>query len=314
MAAKSVLNWVIARGIIVGPSKVNFLTYPLDIGNPRDGVPTQVVGWSKAGAQSFMVEWEAKALAFSIRPSPHLLIVGPFGDAKVLCPNGVFEAELKSLPDGPLVHGPLTDARTIGEHIYVSGIHRQLYRRECKSAVSQGTWVRCDSGLVVPSPSNAILGITSVDGFDESEMYAVGWQGEIWHGKPNNWSCIEPFTNLKFERVVCGPNGSVYALGQAGLIAKGRGDKWSVIDQGLTTDNFWGAEWFLDSLWLCTRRKLYRLHVDDTLTEVTTGLPNGADFGWLSSDEEQLWSFGGTTLMYSFDGVSWSQVVLETSS
>lgn len=307
----SVVNWSISRGTIVGPGKVNFLTFPRNVGDPRRGIPTQVVGWSGQGAQNFMVEWEAKAICYAPHPSPHLVVVGPFGDAKILSPAGISDASLSALPDGPLVHGPLTEARFIGEHLYVSGIHRQIYRRESGQKVTEGTWMRCDAGLLVPQPSDAVLGITSLDGFSEAEIYAVGWQGEIWFGRPNSWSRVEPFTNLKFERVVCAPNGTVYAVGQAGLIASGRGSSWSLVDQSVTTDNFWGCAWFLDRLWFCSHSRLYVLDGGDMIVEVREGIPDGATFGWLAADNQQLWSFGNSTLMYSSNGRQWQQVILE---
>lgn len=308
----STINWAMTRGVVVGNHRINLLTFPLGMAGQGAEVPTQLVGWSPNGAQSLLFELEAKTLCFVPRPNPHLLVVSPFGKVKVIGPGGVSDAPLV-MANGPLERGPLLDARFVGKHAYVAGMHRQLYRREISDS-GTADWVRCDGGLVLPSPSAEVVGLCSVDGFDEDEMYAVGWQGEVWTGRPGSWQSVPPLTNLKLERVLCAPDGRVYAVGQAGLLLKGRGMSWSVLPNEVTTDGFWGCTWYRDRLWLCTRKRLYVLDKDDQLTDVSASLPDGADTGWLDADETTLWSIGPRSLSYTDDGKTWQQVILEAGS
>lgn len=310
--ATSTINWTMTRGVVVGDHRINLLTFPLGKATRDIDVPTQLVSWSSAGTQSLLFDWEAKTLCFVRSPSPHLLVVSPFGQVKVVGPGGTADAPL-TLANGPLQRGPLLDARFVGAHAYVAGMHRQLYRREFSGAAA-ADWVRCDHGMVLTAPSPAVVGLCSVDGFDETEMYAVGWQGEIWTGHANNWHGVTPLTNLKLERVLCAPNGQVYVVGQAGLVLKGRGMAWSVLANEATSDPFWGCAWYRDRLWLCTRKRIYVLDEHDHVVEARADLPNGADTGWLDADNQTLWSIGRQTLAYTDDGKTWQQVILEPAS
>jgi hypothetical protein len=306
---KSNANWIFGRGIVMAADRMHVLSFP-DVGLPDPAhTVTQVVGWSPQETTSFMIPWEAKALCYVPNPSPHVVIVGPFGDVLVSTPRGNGNEMVDASEDGPSGRGVLRDLRLIGRHVYAAGTHRQVYRREASDdPAAIGFWRRMDAGVVLPRPSDELRGFNSIDGFSEEDIYAVGWRGEIWHYDGSRWHAIESPTNLKLERVVCGGDGNVYAAGQVGVLLRGRGNRWSAIPQKATDKQFWGAEWYRDRLWLATQSGVFVLDPNDDVNPVDFGLTDPPTCRWLASGDGVLWSIGASHLSYTSDGVQWLQV------
>ncbi len=78
------------------------------------------------------------------------------------------------------------------------------------------------------------MGFESIDGFSAKDLYAVGWQGEIWQRKGARWRLIDSRVPSNLNAVCCAEDGVVYAVGDGGVMIKGRDDDWTVIDTGLT--------------------------------------------------------------------------------
>ncbi len=303
-------DWVFSRGIAVNAKRVFFTTFP-NAGNDGPKEVTQVVCWSPNNVASFMLPWEAKAISFPEYPVPHGIVMGPFGQIRVSAPHGNADEIVDPTDEGPPGRGILRDLRAIGQHVYAVGMNRQCYRRHCgPDPLSDAVWRRHDTGIINSGPPDPIVGFNSIDGFSDDDIYAVGWQGEIWHHDGRSWRQTHSGTNLKLERVVCGAGGVVYAVGQTGVIIRGIHNQWDTIEQHVTSEQFWGAVWYKDRLWLATLKSVYVLDDHDSLELVNLSLPEPATCGWLMTAGDVLWSVGSHHVLSSADGYKWTQLLL----
>ncbi len=221
--------------------------------------------------------------------------------------SGSSEERVDASDSGPQNYGDLTEVRTIADEAYVVGMSRTVYRRE-----NIDRWTRIDRGVRTSDDDESDAGFTSIHGFSGNDIYAVGWDGEIWHYDGTSWEKLDSPTNTILWRVVCGGDGKVYACGQGGIILVGRGSEWSVVEQGRTRETFWGATWFKNELYLSTSKSLYVLRSGE-VEQLSVGssselvFSKSASFYRLDSSEERLWSAGRKMILYTDDGVNWTE-------
>ena len=67
----------------------------------------------------------------------------------------------------------------------------------------------------------------------------VGWDGEIWFLNEGYWINPASPTNLILTSVCVSSTGVFYCCGQKGIILKGDEAKWEIINQDITTEDFW---------------------------------------------------------------------------
>jgi hypothetical protein len=238
-------------------------------------------------------------------PRPDVLIMGVNGWFLGWGSSGETEETIDATDSGPQNYGDLTDIRTVGERAYVVGMCRTVYR--CDGI---DRWTRIDQGVRTPEDDDSDAGFTSIDGFNESDIYAVGWDGEIWHYDGKKWNQIESPTNLILFRVICGKDGKVYACGQNGVLVCGRGETWDIIEHEETRAKFWGATWFKGHLYLSASKGIYILK-DGTLESVSIqssqklNFGKGTSFYRLDANDDVLWSAGRKMILYTEDGINW---------
>lgn len=194
--------------------------------------------------------------------------------------------------------GPICCVRSIGDHIYAVGGDRQCYRME-----NYNLWYAMDKSCRPLPDETAIFGFQSVDGFSATEIYAVGWKGEIWQFDGAIWAKRDSPTNLLLTEVCCAGNGVVYAGGREGLLLHGRGDRWEIIDTKGLIDDIWSIRWFNHTLFISGMRGVYKL-VDNVLETVDTGLTS---FHKLSLSENILWAVGEKEIG-TFNGLEWQKI------
>ena len=253
------------------------------------------------GNDSMDVEWDTVAATIARRPLEQGLILGEQG--QVMCiGSGDFHLEQITTPtSSPPQRGPMRSIRTIGDSVYAVGMDRQVYRRD-----SSGRWSTFDAGLPSPQSGGKVSGFESIDGYEEEELYAVGWDGEIWCYEQKIWSQKDSPTNFILVDVCCGGNGTVYACGRLGTLLAGRGDSWAIVDHNSLTDDIWSMAWFRGKLYLATIDSIYTLE-NDALVEVEMGEDQPGTCFHLSHNDDVLWSIGSSDIM-SFDGTVWSRI------
>jgi hypothetical protein len=289
--------------IRTGTIRLNDLGYLLcaDDGGSASEVPhTVVFEWDRGNFIGKALDWSAISACIAKTPKEQLIAIGAQGEVYGCGQGEEFEENIYGGSIYSDKSGSLREVREIAGKAYAIGMDRQVYRRD-----GRNNWSRFDNGL--PSGGKNVVGLESVDGFSSNDIYAVGWDGELWHFSGNRWGQIVSPTNLLLTRVLCAEDGNVYACGQAGLILRGRSSIWEVIEQDEVDDYIWDIEWFQGQLYLSTDQFLYHL-VDDSLILVDFGeaeIPNTCYH--LSTADGLLWSIGFKDLM-AFDGKEWFRI------
>jgi hypothetical protein len=254
--------------------------------------------WYDAGKK----RWNIAGVAVSHEPIAQMVAVSQWGD--VLCTGSgdthdehVATGAAKPVND----RGPLTGVRRIGKAIYVVGMDRQVYRRTGVNAWSE----------ISPKPKRKEKkddpkGFQAIHGFSEKDIYAVGWDGEIWHYDGASWKELPSITNQVLVDVCCAGDGIVYACGREGLLIKGRADKWEIVDTDDLEEDFWSLAWFEDQLFIASLYNLYTLGKKG-LAEVSMGKDTPGTCNRLAADEGVLWSIGAKDVM-AFDGKKWTRI------
>jgi hypothetical protein len=256
-------------------------------------------------------DWDLAGLAVAKQPLEQMIAVGVWGDVLCVGSGDVHDEHVmsgQSAPDakGPKDRGPVRGIRRIGSHIYAVGMDRQAYRREGSSSwQSFGPPGWREQGRPAPSAAQ-VTGFEAVDGFSESDVYAVGWRGEIWHWDGKKWHQLPSPTNLVLVDVCCAGDGTVYACGREGLLLKGRDQTWEVVEPPGTPQDLWGLAWFDGRLYLSTFYALYTLGKNG-LEAVDTGAEKAKTFHRLSADDGVLWSIGAKDVL-AFDGKTWTRI------
>jgi len=244
--------------------------------------------------------WDTVAATIAKKPLEQALFLGENGE--IFCIGSGDYHDEKVLRDKSESRGPFRGIRGIGNSIYVVGMNRQVYQRN-----SKGNWSCIDQQIRPPSNYKEVVGLESIDGFNESDIYTVGWDGEIWQYDGCNWDQKDSPTNFLLVNVCCAGDGYVYACGLAGNLIRGKGDSWEVICHDLITDDFWDLAWFKGELFLSTMDAIYILEKDDSLSVIEMGEDKPDTCFHLSTADGVLWSIGAKDVM-AYDGNNWMRI------
>jgi hypothetical protein len=176
------------------------------------------------------------------------------------------------------------------------GMKRQVYRRE-----AEGTW----TAMHAPAPEKGNAGFEAVAGFSSKEMYAAGWNGEIWEWNGKKWVNRSSPTNLILTGVCCASDGNVYACGKTGILLRGRHDSWKTVDLGDLKQDLWAVHDFKGKIYLATMQTLFTLG-EGGLEPVEFGDDEPASCYRLTDAEGVLWSVGAADV-FSYDGSVWTR-------
>lgn len=302
---KTSIYWGFSRAVVVSRDRAYLLAHLPELEAQRIFL-TQVFRWTGSWA-SYRVDGPCVGICASHDPELAVLCLQPYGEVHVAKAGGFSLEHIDPTENGPRSIGMLRDLKEIEGSVFAVGMRRQVYRRN-----TDGEWYKFDYGLRAPHDEKLVSGLNSIDGFSKDNLYAVGWNGEIWIYSDDKWTCVPPITNLKLERVVCVPSEDiVYACGQKGILLKGFSDKWEVLEHDIVVDQFWGMEWFAGFLWLATDNAVYRLTGAGNLEKIDFNIgDDGLTCGYLSSRDGLLWSVGANHILSTNDGNIWRLEVI----
>lgn len=174
---------------------------------------------------------------------------------------------------------------------------RQVYRRN-----DRDNWTLLNNGF---PQSTGIFGFESIDGFSHQEIYAVGWEGEIWQFDGSTWTPRDSGTNVILQEVVCADNGKVYAIGRGRKLVVGRAESWQTIDLDLPVE-LCGLAWFQGVLYACSSRDVFTWD-GFTFSPLPIAGDRPATLQYLNSGEGGLCAVGPKDL-FRFDGTAWTRI------
>lgn len=205
---------------------------------------------------------------------------------------------------GPSTLCPLRCVRVIGNHAYVAGTARQVFRRKLNDTI----WTRSDSGCVIPRSSQDVGSFHDIDGADENWLIAVGLSGEIWLSTYGAWKKLDSPTNIRLEAVKHLGGTRFIASGAEGTIIQGDGETLRILEQNLTNETFSSIEVAFEAVYICTDQgNLFCIDHNNVLSPVNTGLPASPGGGSLSfADKRLLFSCDFHVML--FDGSSWQEL------
>jgi len=242
-------------------------------------------------------------------PEPTALFLGQNGVVIRLSPSMNFVPEvIDDSDDGPQHWGDLREIRTIAGNAYACGMGRTVYR--CSRV---GVWDRLDHGIRLPAGDEEDVGFNSIHGFSADDVYAVGWEGEIWHWTAGRWKSMTSPTNLALMRVLCASSGEVFIGAQEGLVLRGRNSTWAELRLPDSEEDVTGAVEFRGSMYFATADALYRLNEPGLVSvDISAGGKRirtrpGESFGALDANENVIWSVGPKMAIYSTDGQRWTE-------
>lgn len=295
-APASPVTFTYGHGIVESRASVRFIC-EMDVEGEKQFVLARWVGSGKPWSY-FPLGWVPVRLALAPGPPPCNFIL--CGDGRVGFGYGSYgEEHINDTTTGPKGRGPLRELRWIGEHLYAAGMGRQVYRR-----LGPAQWEVLDPPRVPKPGQIEVCGFTSLDGVDESDVWAVGYKGEMWNRKAGQWYEAPALTNMTLHKVRMVRADLGFASGKKGIVMRYDGGTWAALPHLAGADDIWDLEWLGGRLYAAAAKKLYVLKADDSFAEVQ--IEGVTSFGHLHAADGVLWSFGTLRLAWTADGQQWN--------
>lgn len=178
----------------------------------------------------------------SVVPSNQLVAVDRIGQVfSAGVKAGGFESDIPGGKGKGPSRGVVDKIKPLNGFLYGCGDPRSVFKR---TGVNQ--WQEIGP---LPPAGKGEVGFRDFDGFSESDIYAAGGRGDVWHYDGQEWRRISFPTNMWLESVCCGQDGFVYIGAQSGTVFRGRGDQWMLIHQGDLSLAFKDMVWFGDRVY-----------------------------------------------------------------
>ncbi len=116
--------------------------------------------------------------------------------------------------------------KLLGNHFYSAYTGNQIHRRD-----GVRKWTDISKTPQEYCKKLGSCSVTSLDGFNENEIYFSGDEGNLWYYNGKTWEKIFGMPQeVDFEYVLCSDDGKVYAIASHGEgVAVGRKDKFTYI-------------------------------------------------------------------------------------
>jgi hypothetical protein len=187
--------------------------------------------------------------------------------------------------------------KPIAGSLYAGGTDRHIYRQ------TEHGWSAVHSDRMISHP--VVGSAENLTGFGEDELYAMGWDGDLWTNVSGEWQPIDSPTNviLNDGDVL---DDTVYIGGQIGIILKGRGDDWTVIENDVLKQDIWSVCAYGDAVYFSCMSGIMRLRGDDLELIKTLG-PDMRTAMSLFVGPSGLYSVGASDIVL-FDGNEWHTI------
>lgn len=209
--------------------------------------------------------------------------------------------------EGPMEHiapaqWPMTERiKCINGYAYSVGSSRKIYKR-----VDIGEWEKF-ADLPPGGDNPELTGFNDMDAFSESDIYAVGGHGDVWHFDGKIWMQMGFPSNVTLATVTCAGDGKVYVSGEGGTLWRGRESTWERVYKGDSSILWNDAMWFEDKLWLASDYQL-RIWDGKELTPVTHKGKSVPIYGHMDACDGLL-VVASPEVVMAYDGNDWQTLV-----
>ncbi len=287
-------------GAIASKNSVSIATRPLALGDYDEYSGTRLSGLKDGKWLYKDVDFDVLAACFAQLPITGIYWIGRNGDVRIAAPGG---PRLERIPDAGIKGGRfgyLSEARNIGGRVYVCGDSGQIYRRD------DAGWVHFDTGPLHRADPFERLGLMSIDGTSEQDIWAVGDKGTIWHFDGVQWLKIAPPSPLHLNAVRCISPGKFYIGGNDGTLIEWGADGWKPIPTPKEIGNVECLEYFHDKLYIGSNGGLFEYDGKKVKLTVTGIKPPPAPLK-MDANDGVMWCFSNRHLCF-YDGDKWTYV------
>lgn len=138
----------------------------------------------------------------------------------------------------------------IGRTIYTVGGPRRVYAR-----TGMNHWR--DTTIAIPLPKDFLAANSAMadcywndlSGFSETDIYAAGGAGEVWHYEGKQWEQMSFPSIERLYNICCAGDGNVYVAGNMGSLYVGRKNGWKKLSEAAFSAPFKDIAWFAGKLW-----------------------------------------------------------------
>ncbi len=262
------------------------------LGNPDD----------KKWGHMHLTGMDTSKCAMCFAPEEKLVVVD--ADAKVWVQNpktNGFEAGIAYKVDGGMLVGDMNRAKSFGGELLLGGTQRQLFRRNGPS-----DWALIGPPIEVSEAEFRDCGFHDFDQFSDSDLYAAGGSGDVWHFNGTKWRQCKFPTDWGVSALKCAPDGHVY-IAAGNLIYRGSGDRWQKLQSKASiTLPLRDLVWYEGTLWTTNDYGVWTLK-DEALVEAD--LPSGVKVcsGNLATRDGVLLLAGHGGASFKRDG-QWTEI------
>jgi len=236
----------------------------------------------------------------SRKPLSQGLVVAHNNDGDVWAMGGGHEG-MEQIDPGNV---PMTQRiKCIDDYAYSVGRARSIYKR-----TDLGKWVKLDNGFP-DEESSFNIGFYDMDGFSETDMYAVGGKGDIWHYDGTTWMQEGFPSNMQLNTVTCAGDGYVYVSGMGGTLWRGRNSTWEHLYDGSYTIPWNDVLWFENKLWLASDYML-RIWNGKELLPVTDDKGQELHYSGHMDAYDGLLVVAGTSRVMAYQNGQWRALVM----
>ncbi|MBL8508508.1 hypothetical protein [Chitinimonas sp. JJ19] len=207
---------------------------------------------------------------------------------------------------GTDLRATVTQIVRIGQHAYTVGGPRRMHKR-----LGMNQWEDLTKDLPIPhayANGDVPMGDyiwKSAAGFSESDIYAVGGAGDVWHYDGQRWTQCSFPSNERLYNVCSADDGNVYIGGNMGSLYVGKGNQWTKLCDSNFGVPWKDIAWFAGKLWCGSDYGLWELCGKDLIRAdipANVQLVSGAID--ISPDKKWMLTAGpdGAAL---FDGTTW---------
>ncbi|MDR0701435.1 MAG: hypothetical protein LBF61_03335 [Azoarcus sp.] len=214
--------------------------------------------------------WNAMVIGASQKPASHSVSIErtsvyPSLDLRCFVTgSGPAHEDTPLGREGDFDRGHIGKLKSLEGYLYACGGGRSFGKR-----LGDGQWQSFSQDIPLPDGSGKTagqFGFEDFDGWSETDIYAAGGRGDVWHYDGKKWRQLPFPSNIPLTTVCCGGDGNVYISGYGGNTFMGGGDRWKHLSgMGLSgalglSLPFRDMVWYEDRVWCTNDYGLWTIH------------------------------------------------------